>query len=248
MRNFDMKQLIKYISVLLAVVVFGTVASIRIDSASQLPRPTTRVNNSKSGNGGSSVQNNNRNSTSTPARQTRGYENGHEWVDLGLPSGLKWATCNVGAGEPSDYGNYYAWGEVATKGSYTSGNSLTLGKSLNNIEGDPRYDAARANWGGAWRLPTEKECKELLEYCTLEEATVNGHKGHIVHGRNGNSIFVPRAGYCDGIAGPKSIGAGSSYWAGTAPNNQNGVYLAFGYKNTNNITRHSGRSVRPVMK
>lgn len=94
------------------------------------------------------------------------YINGHEYVDLGLPSGLKWATCNVGANKPEDYGNYYAWGETGTKSSYGASNSKTYGKQMNDIKGNSQYDAARSNWGGSWRLPTEKELEELVNKCT----------------------------------------------------------------------------------
>uniref|UniRef100_UPI0025B2398C PEGA domain-containing protein n=2 Tax=uncultured Muribaculum sp. TaxID=1918613 RepID=UPI0025B2398C len=81
--------------------------------------------------------------------------NGHEYVDLGLS--VKWAACNVGASSPEDYGNYYAWGETATKAEYTESNSKTYGKTMGDISGNPQYDAARANWGGTWRLPTKAE-------------------------------------------------------------------------------------------
>ena len=90
--------------------------------------------------------------------------NGHEYVDLGLS--VKWATCNVGASKPEDYGNDYAWGETSTKSSYTSDSSKTYGKQMNDIKGNSQYDAARANWGGTWRLPTGAELEELKNKCT----------------------------------------------------------------------------------
>ena len=93
---------------------------------------------------------------------TNGQINGHDFVDLGLPSGLKWATCNVGASSPSEYGNYYAWGEVEPKESYTQENCLTWGQEIGDISGNPQYDAARANWGGTWRMPTKSEFEELI--------------------------------------------------------------------------------------
>ena len=124
--------------------------------------------------------------------------NGHEYVDLGLPSGLKWATCNVGASSPSDYGNYYAWGETSTKSEYTESNSKTRGKNMGDIGGNSAYDAARANWGGSWRLPTKAEFEELLNRCTWTWTSQNGHKGYLVKGPNGRSIFIPAAGGRDG--------------------------------------------------
>ena len=69
--------------------------------------------------------------------------NGHEYVDLGLPSGLKWATCNVGANTPEEYGNYYAWGEIVPKTDYSDENCATLGKQLGDISGNASYDASQ---------------------------------------------------------------------------------------------------------
>ena len=77
-----------------------------------------------------------------------GTISGHDYVDLGLPSGLKWGTCNVGATTPEDYGNYYAWGETTTKSEYSEENSLTYKRDMDDISCNATYDAARANWGG----------------------------------------------------------------------------------------------------
>ena len=120
---------------------------------------------------------------------------GHDYVDLGLPSGTKWATCNVGATAPHEYGNYYAWGETTTKSTYSSENSRTHGVSMNDISGNPTYDAARANWGGTWRMPTEAEMEELKDNCTWTWTTQNGVNGCTITGPNGNSLFLPAAGY-----------------------------------------------------
>ena len=138
--------------------------------------------------------------------------NGHEYVDLGLS--VKWATCNVGASKPEDYGNYYAWGETSTKSSYTSDNSKTYGKQMNDIKGNSQYDAARANWGGTWRLPTKAELKELKNKCTWTRTTQNGVKGYKVTGPNGNHIFLLAAGYRDGISLYDDGGFGF-YWSST---------------------------------
>ena len=118
--------------------------------------------------------------------------NGCEYVDLGLS--IKWATCNVGANQPHEYGNYYAWGETTTKNSYTIDNSKTRGKNMGDISGNPNYDAATANWGSGWRTPTYAEMKELDEKCTWIWTTENGINGYKVTGPNGNSIFLPAAG------------------------------------------------------
>ena len=176
------------------------------------------------------------------------YINGHEYVDLGLPSGLKWATCNVGANKPEDYGNYYAWGETSTKSLYTS-NSKTYGKQMYDIKGNSQYDAARANWGGTWRLPTKAELEELNNKCTWKWTTQNGVKGYKVTGPNGNSIFLPAAGYRYGSS-LKEAGEGGFYWSSTPEENDSHYvyYLGFGCigHNLDDDRRYFGMSVRPV--
>lgn len=96
-----------------------------------------------------------------------GEISGHAYVDLGLSSGLKWATCNIGANNPEDYGDYFAWGETITKTEYTSSNSGTCELSISQLQSQgyvdgggnltSSHDAATANWGGTWRLPTKEE-------------------------------------------------------------------------------------------
>ena len=117
-----------------------------------------------------------------------GELNGYEWVDLGLS--VRWATCNVGASVPSGYGDYYAWGEIETKTEYTEETSLTYGVELGDISGNSQYDAATANWGEGWRMPTEKEYRELLEECDWEMTSFDGVAGCKVTGPNGGySMF-----------------------------------------------------------
>lgn len=135
---------------------------------------------------------------------TTGIINGHEWVDLGLPSGLKWATCNVGASAPTEYGNYYSWGETKTKSSYDTLNltrrmnnnrlrSAGIINSLGNLM--LSHDAARANWGGSWRMPTKNECEELRKECNWYYCILEGIGGYRLTGPNGCSIFIPAAGF-----------------------------------------------------
>ena len=173
--------------------------------------------------------------------------NGHEYVDLGLPSGLKWATCNVGANKPEDYGNYYAWGETKTKSSYTKNNSKTYGNQMNDIKGNSQYDAARANWGGTWRLPTKAECQELVDKCTWKWTTRNGVKGYKVTGPNGNSIFLPAAGYRYGTS-LGSDGYYGYYWSSTPYDYGYAYDLNFddGYEYVDGSFRYDGQTVRPI--
>ena len=184
-------------------------------------------------------------STSSPS----GTINGHAYVDLGLS--VKWATSNVGASSPEDYGNYYAWGETSTKSTYTGDNSKTYGKSSYNydIGGNSSLDAARANWGGTWRLPTKAEVQELKDKCTWTWTTQGGKKGYKVAGPSGRSIFLPAAGYRD-WSSLYDAGSYGSYWA-SSPDEDGAYcacYLGF-YDSSRNVDwsrRDFGRSVRPV--
>ena len=185
--------------------------------------------------------------------RTHGKINGHDWVDLGLPSGIKWATCNVGAYSPESYGNYYAWGETKTKSSYNSGNSLTYGKYFNDISGDSRYDAARANWGGSWRLPTYIEIKELKDECIWDNITQGGKKGYKVTGPNGNSIFLPAAGYLGSLREHYGPGVCGYYWTSTPWESYNEYWDENAYDlklgsspNPRWCNRGYGQTIRPV--
>ena len=174
---------------------------------------------------------------------------GYEWVDLGLPSGLKWATCNVGASNPGDYGNYYAWGETSTKSSYTEGNCSTWDQNISDIAGTSR-DAARRNWGGSWRMPREAEIDELRNNCTWTWTTQIGNNGYKVTGPNGNSIFLPATGYCHGACS-SLVGSWGKYWSSTPykSSTQEAYHLIFDstrhYRGWDN--RYYGKSVRPVL-
>ena len=172
--------------------------------------------------------------------------NGHVYVDLGLS--VKWAACNVGASSPEDYGNYYAWGETATKAEYAQANSKTYGKTMGDIGGNPQYDAARANWGGTWRLPTKAEFDELVNKCKWEWTELGGKKGYRVIGPNGNSIFLPAAGWRSGSS-LDDADTGGGYWSSTPYSSTDSAYSLFflsGYRNTTLLYRSSGFPVRPV--
>ena len=178
-----------------------------------------------------------------------GLINGYKYVDLGLPSGLKWATCNVGAVAPESYGDYFAWGETETKSEYNSDNCSTLGVQMNDISGDYRYDAATANWGGTWRMPRKTELQELLNNCTWIWTTQNGVKGYEVTGPNGGSIFLPAAG---GRYGSSLFRAGEygRYWSSTPDeSDSDSAYCLFFSSGNQGVYwsgRYYGRSVRPV--
>lgn len=186
-------------------------------------------------------------------------ENSHEYVDLGLS--VKWATMNVGASKLGDYGDYFAWGETQPKSiydwstyKYCNGSSSTLTKyNTNSSYGtvdnkttlDLNDDAANANWGGSWRMPTDAEWEELINNCTWTWTTQNGKNGYKVTSKsNGNSIFLPASSL-------DKAGSYGNYWSSSL--NTDTPYNAwFVYFYSSSVSRSSyyhrylGRSVRPV--
>ena len=185
--------------------------------------------------------------------------NGHEYVDLGLS--VKWATCNVGATSPEEYGDYFAWGETNTKSEYSSSNcpayelSISELQSHGYIDGEgnltSQYDAAIANWGGDWRMPTIAEMQELLNNCIWTWTTQNGVNGYNVEGPSGASIFLPAAGF---RYGSSLYGAGGRgyYWS-SSPNEDNDrcaycLYFDSGSHGMVNDDRSYGLSVRSILE
>lgn len=200
-----------------------------------------------------------------------GTYNGHEFVSLGLSSGTLWATCNVGADNPEDYGDYFAWGETQPKATYTESNyfysqggynQLTkycsqsdfgfdgFTDDLTTLQSDD--DAATANWGEGWRTPTYKEWVELLTKCTHTWTTRNEVKGCLFTGRNGNSIFLPAASsrMDDEF---RLVGDDGSYWSSTLNKSYTvaakGLNFIISFDDCDlydDLGRCSGLSVRPV--
>ena len=161
---------------------------------------------------------------------TESGDDEHEWVDLGLPSGTLWATMNVGANSPEDYGDYFAWGETEPKEVYNwetykwgDGSSRELTKyctksSYGTVDGktelDPEDDAAQVNWGPSWRMPTLEQLDELCNYCTWHWTQTNGVNGYQLIGPNGNAIFLPAAD-CRHDDYPDAEGLFVNYWSRT---------------------------------
>ena len=197
--------------------------------------------------------------------------NGHEYVDLGLPSGLKWATCNVGANSPEEYGDYFAWGETEPKDyynwrtyKYCNGTYDTMTKYCTNsnygvVDNKTTLeltdDAARVNWGGKWRMPTKAEQDELRENCTWEWTTQNGVNGYKVTSKvnRRNSIFLPAAG-CRLYENLSDAGSNGYYWSSSLSTSlslsEDACYLYFYSGNVygNDINRCDGQSVRAVFE
>ena len=186
--------------------------------------------------------------------------NGREYVDLGLS--VKWATCNVGATTPEKYGNYYAWGETSTKEKYYDENCSTYELSISELQSQgyidsnngnltSQYDAATANWGGTWRMPTKAEQQELIDNCTWAWTTQNGVNGYKVKGPNGNSIFLPAAGYRGGSS-LYDAGSFGGYWSSTPYVSYDlyayGLFFTSSNHYMSYTRRSKGRSVRPVLE
>ena len=184
-----------------------------------------------------------------------------EEVDQGLPSGIKWATCNVGAYYPEDYGDYYAWGETETKSNYTwdtykwcNGSKYTMTKYCtdssygivdNKTVLEPEDDVAHVKWGGSWRIPTRAEQDELREKCTWVWTTLNDIDGYRVTGPNGKSIFLPAAGNRYGTD-VDNRGTRGYYWSSSLSSSYSyNAYFLNGY-GWHGYSRCIGYTVRPV--
>lgn len=196
----------------------------------------------------------------------------HEYVDLQLPSGTLWATCNIGASCPEDYGDYFAWGETQTKEHYwginykwfnygdqhhitkycTQSSYGDNGFVDNKRELDPEDDAAYVNWGPSWRMPTTEQMRELDEYCSLQFTVRNGVYGlQLTSKRNGKSLFLPAAGHYFGTV--ESLGKSGYYWSRSLdywfPHTAYEYTFHFSNHAHNSAefdSRMTGQSVRPV--
>lgn len=168
-------------------------------------------------------------------------------VDLGLPSGVKWASCNVGATKPEEYGGYYAWGELESKNDYTSTTAVNYQKNIGDDISATSYDIARVKWGAPWRMPTKAEQEELCRECSWEKSSLNGVNGYVVTGPNGNTIFLPAAGYKYGTE-IYYEGVNGYYWSSVVYCILNSYFLYYdaGYYGLYYYARFDGLTVRPV--
>ena len=198
-----------------------------------------------------------------------GSYNGHEYVDLGLPSGTLWATCNVGANSPEEEGDYFAWGETETKTTYHWGTYRYCNdgyfEQLIKYCNDSKYgfhgftdnltvlqpgdDAATANWGSGWCMPTKEQWEELYNNTDHSWKEWNGVDGCLFSGKNGAVLFLPAAGsrLYDELL---SAGSYGSYWSGSLntgyPHNAWDFFFYSGGCSMSYYGRDDGRSVRAV--
>lgn len=197
-----------------------------------------------------------------------GGNTSYDFVDLGLPSGTLWAICNVGATSPEDYGNYYAWGETSIKSiynwnnyKYCNGDYNKLTKYCNNSAyGNNGFtdnltklqandDAATINWGKDWCMPTKEEWQELFDNTTCIWTTRHGVNGRLFTATNGNSLFLPAAGY-QWYEEPYSVSNIGHYWSSSLNTDESNASWRFMLTSDEygiiDAPRFSGFSVRAV--
>ena len=185
-----------------------------------------------------------------------GTQDGHEWVDLGLPSGLKWATCNVGAASPEDIGKYFMWGEVNSRYYY----EMNPGESIpdyvqkcKDISGVKGKDAARTHWGGKWRMPTKQECEELFQNCSCQIVDINGFPyAKMTSMTNYQYIIFPLAGYKSSAGRHEGLLSRGIYWSSTPSRPEMITTLFFinygpSAGEVSDIGFYNGCCVRPVI-
>lgn len=199
-----------------------------------------------------------------------GTYNGHEYVDLGLPSGTLWATCNVGAKKPDGFGDYFAWGEMTIKSTYVwenyqhcNGNYYRLTKYCSDHSyGNNGFtdnltvmqasdDAARANWGIGWRIPSKEQWEELKSNTTVTWTTQNDTDGLLFSAGNGNVLFLPAAGFRY-FNGAGSVGSFGFYCSRSLYTERSDMawclrFFSDGCKMCS-VSREEGLSVRPVLE
>lgn len=176
-----MKYLISYILFFATLTIYTTSS---VYGQGQIQRPHK----------GSQTTSNHSNAVQQRLSKSDGNINGYGYIDLGLSSKTKWATCNLGSSSPTELGEFYSWGEITPKEYYTKDSYSLKNISLGDVSGNERYDAATNLMGKEWHIPTIKQWNELQAECVFTSAVVNGVRGMIVVGPNGNNIFLPASG------------------------------------------------------
>lgn len=183
-----------------------------------------------------------------------GYNNNHGFVDLGLPSGTKWATCNIGSSVPEKIGTYFAWGNTKPSTAYLPETTTCYDKNLagllqnNNLV--PAYDAAHVNWGGPWRMPTRAELDELVKHCTCQ--WIDSPAGMKLTGPNGKTIFLPASGAKQAKLSAEGFGKQVNIWSATPlkDDTKNSIQLLLMPSRHDTVVtaRDYGMNIRPVWR
>lgn len=179
---------------------------------------------------------------------------GHEYVDLGLS--VKWAATNLGAKNNYELGDCYGWGSME-KYSTEEQSKLSCQRMYNTISGQRDRDIVMKDWGVSWRIPTKKECEELLNNCDWVWTNINNTNGYKIVGPNGNWIFLPATGMVGELLEEVSLaGLYGGYWTGNAEDSNTAEELTFGggggfifgdgMKDIGRDERQAGRYIRPV--
>ena len=171
--------------------------------------------------------------------------NGHEYVDLGLPSGIKWSICNLGASTSEGYGNYYSWGITQPET-----HSMFEDVSVTEI-GGTQYDAAHLDWGGSWRMATLDEWDELVNNCEWTWVSNGAKSGYKIIGPNSNSIFLPACGIYQGGDEASVTETQAYYWTSTrcpgeSAYNAWGLHMGEGHYGIGGWNIPNGMAIRPV--
>lgn len=193
----------------------------------------------------------------------------HEWVDLDLPSGTLWATCNIGANSPEEYGDYFAWGETEPKlyyslstyklceGTFNTNTKYCTkeGNGIvdNKIELEPIDDAAIVNWGISWQVPSKEQFKELINAnnCIINMTTQEGVEGWLITSKsNNNNIFLPATGYFEG-SNLYHLNEYGCYWSRTlntnSCDNAHNLLLHLNHQSSEIYSeRYIGQPIRPI--
>lgn len=180
-----------------------------------------------------------------------------EWVDLGLPSGTKWASKNLGATSESDAGDYFSWGETSPKDQYTDNSYKAPKLEWYDDELQPEYDAAVAYWGKKWRMPTYEQFKELLNCCDCKYETKDGVVVFTAVGPNGNYIILPMGGMKKGF-NPIDAGDDGRYYTSNRELSErnDGYHYVFAFTLSRGLIRMKdvvagtptyGYNIRPVL-
>lgn len=251
--------------VIIAMIAIVVCCGFDINAQGRISRPQKHSHHQQqsSSNRPSSISNN---SESISASEPDGYVNGFGYVDLGLPSKTRWATMNVGSSTPTSTGNFYSWAEILPKERYTKETYTLNNITLGDIAGNVQYDAAANLMGGGWHIPSIKQWKELQEECSFTTIFLDGVKGVLVEGPNGNKIFFPASGAMNdqghvesGSLKPDrpfqkdSKYAQCRFWASTDNNSDNTYHISFStyFEHPNMIdsffSKWIGYQIRPVL-